>query len=178
MPESDDSAAPTVLDAHQLGLVEEMGLVWADIGGSRMQGRILGYLMFSNSPHVSTAELCTALKASAGSISSATRRLLEISLILQVAVAGERSHFYCATDDLWGTFLELEHKNDPAMIDLADRALSSLDVSDEHPRARFQNMRDYHEWLSASRQSLFKEWQEYKRLRAASPTAPKKAARK
>jgi len=177
MPAADDAATPSLLDTYQLSLVEEMGLIWADIGGSRMQGRILGYLMFSNGPHVSTAELCTALKASAGSISGATRRLLEIGLIQQVAVAGERSHFYTATDDLWGRFLELEHKNDPAVIDLANRALNSLDDADEHPRVRFQNMRDYHEWLSASRQSLFNEWQEYKRTRAAAP-APAKTTKK
>ena len=89
-------------------LVEEMGLVWAELGEPRMQGRVLGYLMLSNAPYVSSAELAEALHASTGSISTATKILVDEGFIKRVAVAGERSYFFRAEDDVWGAFLVTE----------------------------------------------------------------------
>ena len=48
-------------EESRASLVEEMGLVWAELGEPRMQGRVLGYLMLSNAPYVSSAELAEGL---------------------------------------------------------------------------------------------------------------------
>jgi DNA-binding transcriptional regulator GbsR (MarR family) len=152
-------------EAERAALVEEIGLLWEELGMLRMDGRVTGYLMLSNAPYVSTAELREALQASAGSISTTTRRLKEFGFIRQVAVAGERSHFFRADDDVWGAFLSAESKAYTRARELAERVLDKLDDGDNGPRTRFQNMRDYHEWLESHHKLLHERWEEFKRGR-------------
>jgi DNA-binding transcriptional regulator GbsR (MarR family) len=160
------SPNPSALgDDERAALVEEIGLLWEEFGMLRMDGRVTGYLMLSNAPHVSTAELRDALRASAGSISTTTRRLKEFGFIRQVAVAGERSHFFRADDDVWGAFLAAESKAYIRAREFAEHVLHVLGNDDEHPRTRFQNMRDYHEWLESHHRLLYERWEEFKRGR-------------
>jgi hypothetical protein len=49
--------------------------------------------------------------------------------------------------------------------ELAERALGQLGDDDGHPRIRFQNMRDYPEWLEADHDLLLARWEEWKRER-------------
>jgi DNA-binding transcriptional regulator GbsR (MarR family) len=159
------AAIRTEEQAHerQVLLAEEFGLLWEEFGMMRMDGRVLGYLMLSDAPHVSSAELREALQASAGSISTTTRRLKQWGFIRQVAVPGERSHFYRAADDVWGAFLEAEDKNYGRAREFADHVLHGLDGASELPRRRFENMRDYHEWLETHHRTISALWAEHKR---------------
>lgn len=158
------SARPSQLDdAQRAQSVEDIGLLWEEFGMMRMDGRVLGYLMLSNEPQVSTAELRQALKASAGSISTSTRRLKEFGFIQLVAVPGERSRFFVAGDDVWGTFLATESKAYVRARHLAEQILDRLGEVDVQPRVRFENMRDYHEWLELHHQMLLERWEAYKR---------------
>lgn len=154
------------LDEQRALLVEEFGLLWEEFGMLRMDGRVLGYLMLSNAPQVSSAELRDALQASAGSISTTTRRLEQWGFIRQVAVPGERSHFFRAADDVWGAFLASEEKSYRRARELAGQVLARLGDADELPRLRFENMRDYHEWLESRHQLILPLWEEHKRKRA------------
>jgi DNA-binding transcriptional regulator GbsR (MarR family) len=157
-------------EAHErhVLLAEEFGLVWEEFGMLRMDGRVLGYLMLSDAPHVSSAELRDALQASAGSISTTTRRLKQWGFIRQVAVPGERSHFYRAADDVWGAFLAAEDKNYRRARDFADHVLRGLEDGNELARLRFENMRDYHEWLESHHRTISELWEEHKRTRSRS----------
>ena len=40
--------------------------------------------------------------------------------------------------------------------------LQALGPEDEHPRTRFLNMRDYHEWLAAHRSEVYADWSRFK----------------
>jgi DNA-binding transcriptional regulator GbsR (MarR family) len=143
-------------------LVEEMGLLWTELGSPRMQGRVLGYLMLSNAPYVSSADLAEALHASTGSISTATKVLVDEGFIKRVGIAGQRSFFFRAEDDVWGAFLGTEGRYLHRRQLFAERALQALGAADERPRTRFLNMRDYHEWLAAHHHEIKAEWDRYK----------------
>lgn len=143
-------------------LVEEMGLIWTELGEPRMHGRVLGYLMLSNAPHVSSAELAEALRASTGSISTSTKVLVDQGFIERVAIAGQRSFFFRAGDDVWGAFLATEARYLRRRQLFAERALQALSPDDERPRTRFLNMRDYHEWLADHRHETHEAWARYK----------------
>ena len=143
-------------------LVEEMGLVWTELGEPRMQGRVLGYLMLSNAPYVSSAELAEALHASTGSISAATKVLVDEGFIKRVGIAGQRSFFFKAEDDVWGAFLATEARYLRRRQLFAERALEALGPEDDRPRTRFLNMRDYHEWLAEHRHETHAAWARYK----------------
>ena len=152
-------------DESRSSLVEEMGLIWTELGSPRMQGRVLGYLMLSTADHVSAAELAQALHASTGSISTATKVLVDEGFIRRVALAGQRSLFYRAEDDVWGAFLATEARYLRRRQLFAERALEALGPDDGSPRTRFLNMRDYHAWLAEHRHETHEAWSTYKRRR-------------
>jgi len=154
--------ARSLSDEARSNLVEEMGLVWTELGSPRMQGRVLAYLMLSNAPHVSSAELAAALHASTGSISTATKVLVDEGFIKRVGIAGQRSFFFRAEDDVWGAFLATEARYLRRRQLFAERALHALGTEDERPRTRFLNMRDYHEWLAEHRHETHEKWARYK----------------
>lgn len=168
----DQTAANDGAEVDRSSLVEDLGLLWEDLGMLRMDGRVLGFLMLSNAAQVSTAELREALKASAGSISMSTRRLKDFGFIEQVSVPGERSRYFRAGEDVWGTFLASEDKGYRKAQRVAERVLAHLDADgDARPRARFENMRDYHDWLSEHHKLLSERWEEHKRQRRAARSA-------
>jgi DNA-binding transcriptional regulator GbsR (MarR family) len=154
--------ALSLSDDVRSNLVEEMGLVWTELGEPRMQGRVLGYLMLSNAPYVSSAELAEALHASTGSISAATKVLVDEGFIKRVGIAGQRSFFFKAEDDVWGAFLATEARYLRRRQLFAERALEALGSEDDRPRTRFLNMRDYHEWLAEHRHETHAAWARYK----------------
>jgi hypothetical protein len=160
-----DSSAP--LSAEERGqLVEELGLLWERGGSPLIQGRILGHLIFTNADRVSTAELMSALQTSSGSVSTATRRLVEVGYIRRVAVPGERQHFFKVEDDLWGVWLASKRLCLSRAEQFAAYALGRLGSADTAPRRRLENMRDYHRWLLVrGHKLLLNGWERFKRQR-------------
>lgn len=178
-PTTDRSASnegPEARVAERSELVEEMGLLWEELGFGRMWGRIICYLMLSEKPYVSSAELRDALRASAGAISEATRMLKDLGFVRQIAVPGERSHFYRVDDDIWGTFLAQEGKLYRRTSQFAERALAVLGDDEREARTRFENMRDYHEWLETHRKLVLESWEHYK-LQRGQPVSGQPATR-
>src|SRR5690625_3102485 len=90
------------LEESREQLVEQFGVLFDEMGQPPMQGRVLGFLMLSYAEHVSTQELKGALRASAGSISSATRALSAAGFMRRVFERGSRSHHFRAEEDVWG----------------------------------------------------------------------------
>lgn len=142
--------------------VEEVGLVWEAAGSSRMDGRIIAYLLITDVPYVSSAALARALRVSAGSVSLATRRLVEAGFIRRHAVPGERSHYFRVDDDVWGSFLAGERRYLDRQEQLAERAIELLGPEEEAPRRRLGNMRDYMRWVRGSHQDLLTQWRTYR----------------
>ncbi|TRO63131.1 transposase [Streptomyces sp. IB201691-2A2] len=142
--------------------VEEVGLVWEAAGSSRMDGRIIAYLLITDVPYVSSAALARALRVSAGSVSLATRRLVEAGFIRRHAVPGERSHYFRVDDDVWGSFLAGERRYLDRQEQLAERAIELLGPEEEAPRRRLGNMRDYMRWVRGSHHDLLTQWRTYR----------------
>ncbi|WP_210588383.1 transposase [Streptomyces sp. GESEQ-35] len=142
--------------------VEEIGLVWEAAGSSRMDGRIIAYLLITDVPYVSSAELARALRVSAGSVSLATRRLVEAGFIRRHAVPGERSHYFRVEDDVWGSFLAGERRYLDRQEYLAEQAITLLGPEEEAPRRRLSNMRDYMRWVRSSHGELLAQWRTYR----------------
>lgn len=162
--------------------VEEVGLVWEGAGSSRMDGRVIAYLLITDVPYVSSAELARALRVSAGSVSLATRRLVEAGFIRRHAVPGERSHYFRVDDDVWGSFLAGERRHLDRQEQLAERALELLGPEEEAPRRRLGNMRDYMRWVRGSHHELLTQWKAFRADGGELPdrqegSAPEQAAR-
>jgi hypothetical protein len=86
--------------------VEEVGVQFElDAGAPRMVGRVFGWLLVSDPPEQSAAEVAERLQASKGSISTATRVLLRLGLIERVRLRGERFDRFRARPEAWDDFL-------------------------------------------------------------------------
>ncbi len=83
--------AATSLD---LKFAEDMGSFFESGGLPRMAGRVWATLLITDAPYMSAAELQEAVAASAGSISGATRMLLERGLVERVPIRGERRDYF------------------------------------------------------------------------------------
>ncbi len=81
--------------------IEKVGLYFEQIGFPRMGGRIFAWLLISESPQASMAELMEALQASKSSISSMTRLLIQVELIEVVSLPGVRRDYFRIRDDAW-----------------------------------------------------------------------------
>lgn len=80
--------------AQELRFAEEMGLMFDSGGSPRMAGRVWAMLLITDAPHLSAIDLQDSLGASAGSISTATRFLLQYGLIERIWVPGQRRDYY------------------------------------------------------------------------------------
>jgi DNA-binding transcriptional regulator GbsR (MarR family) len=149
-------------DSRRVEFVEQFALIRELAGSPRMEGRVLGYLMVSNKPYVSSAELSRALSASAGSISSTTRRLIDLGFIARHAVPGDRNHYFKVEDDVWGSFLAGERRSLGKQQQLFEGMLAELPEGMDGPRKRLRNARNYFEWLATYHKKMLADWQEHR----------------
>ena len=134
------------LEQHQSEenvFVEEFGLFFQQRGLPRMAGRILGWLLISEPPHQSTGELAQALLASKGSISTATRLLIQAGLIERISLAGRRRDYFQIKPGAWDQMLEGSlHDLIAVRLLLAERGLKLLEGKPLHLRRRLEEMLD------------------------------------
>jgi hypothetical protein len=172
MTSTPDLAASVVPDAEQAkrDFAEDFGLFWESTGAPRMEGRILGYVIIMDRPYVSSADLATVLNASAGSVSMVTRRLVEAGFIKRHAVPGDRSHYFRADSDVWGSWLAGERKFLEKERDLLERGLGVLGPGDDDARQRLINGRDYMTWIISYHRKMLADWEAVKAERDSAAT--------
>ncbi|MDQ0643040.1 DNA-binding transcriptional regulator GbsR (MarR family) [Microbacterium murale] len=154
-------------EQYRRQFAEEISLIWEMTGTSRMDGRVLGYLMIMDQPYISSADLAAALSASTGAVSMATRRLIDTNYIRRHSVPGDRSHYFKAEEDPWGSFLANERRYFDRHIASIDSALSWLGPEEAEARIRLTNGRDYLEWIQEYHHKMLADWREHKRARDA-----------
>ncbi|UCD57242.1 MAG: MarR family transcriptional regulator [Candidatus Hydrogenedentota bacterium] len=73
---------------------EEFGILFESMGLPCMAGRIWGWLLTSDPPHQTAADIAKGVSASRGSVSTMTNNLMQSGLVDRVGVPGERSKLY------------------------------------------------------------------------------------
>ena len=103
--------------------IERWGVLFELLGGTRVMGRIVGWLLVCDPPEQTAAQIAEAVGASAGSVSTATRRMVEAAFIERVGVPGARSAHFRMRPGTWGQLLRrrLAHLN--SMLELAEEGL-------------------------------------------------------
>ncbi|RLP82757.1 MarR family transcriptional regulator [Mycetocola lacteus] len=138
---------------------------WQGGGGTRIGGRIAGYLLLSDADGVSADELARELDISRGSVSSHVRKLEQGGFVHRVRRPGARTHYFAMDADVWGGFLKQEQTYLANQRALAERALEHVAAGGlAHERVR--NMRDYMGWMVDNR-ALDTEWARFKAERDA-----------
>jgi DNA-binding transcriptional regulator GbsR (MarR family) len=139
--------------------IEKVGLYFEQIGFPRMGGRIFAWLLISECPQASMAELMEALQASKSSISSMTRLLIQVELIEVVSVPGVRRDYFRIRDDAWTTALKDRLSQAFNFRQLADEGLALLKDSPPERKQRLQEMHLMYTFLEREIPVLLERWE-------------------
>ncbi len=148
------------LQAQKQRFVEDVALVFEEIGLTRMAGRILGWLLISNPPHQSADELAEALQASKGSISTMTRLLIQLDLIERAGIPGDRRDYFRMKPDVWAQLLQARMSQVTDLHQLAEEGLELLEGEPAELRQRIQDMHDLYSYIETELPILIERWEQ------------------
>ena len=162
------------LQNEEKKFIEEVGIVFEQTGLPRMAGRIFGWLLISDPPYQSPAELAEVLMASKGSISTITRFLLQLGLIERFVIPGERhDHFRLRQDALKHTMRRGLEDEIKMFRQLAERGLELIGSKASPSRQWLEEMRDSYTFLEREFPVLLERWEKQQAKNRAKPL-PKK----
>jgi DNA-binding transcriptional regulator GbsR (MarR family) len=147
-------------DAEMKQFIEDVGILYGDMGLPRMAGRIFGWLLLCEPPHQSAEQLATIVAASKGSISSMTRLLIQMGMVEKVGIPRSRGTYYRIRSGSWLELIRNNLTNMTAMRKLADKGLKLMAGRDSGSRRRLQELRDFHAFLEREIPSLVDRYQQ------------------
>lgn len=154
----------TLSEQHQQ-FVEEVGLYFERIGLTRMEGRIIGWLLICDPPHQSMSDLVDVLGASKSSISVALRTLIRLYLIEQVGIPGERKDYYKVSSDMWNRSFRARMYQVTELRQLAERGIDLLGDTAPEQRKRLELMRDHNAFMEEEFPKLLDQWEHIRKAK-------------
>ena len=140
-------------------LAEEFGLLFEEMGGTRMAGRVAAWLLLSDPPVQSLTDLAGALGVSKAAVSTAVRSLLQAGHVERVSEPGRRGDFYRSRATRIDAVLQLGHIQ--AMRSLIQRCLRLVADKDQTQSnyALLHEMEDFLDFLETEIPGLMERWQ-------------------
>ena len=143
--------------------VEAMGIRFSSEAGTPpMTGRVLGWLLVCDPPAQTAAQLASALGASKGSISTATRMLERTRLIERVRLPSERVDRFLIRPEGWTERLRRTEEL-RAFREVMRKGLEALADAPTERRARLRELDEFYAWTEARLPTLWEEWRRRKR---------------
>lgn len=144
---------------EQRRLVEEFGLLYEQMGGTRMGGRVSGYLLMCDPPVQSLTRIAEALGVSKAAVSGAVRSLLQLGVVERVSEPGRRGDSYRALPGQMDTMLGLDHVR--TLHALLDRGLASVADRDQtHSNyALMSDLRRFSAFLETEIPGVIERWE-------------------
>jgi len=139
--------------------VEQMGVLFSRAGGTPMLGRMLGYLMVCVPEVQSAQQLAEGLSASAGSVSTSARQLVQMEMVERVGVPGSRAAHYRLRSDGWTAITRAKLGWMPVMLEAAERGSELMADRTPEQRKRIEEFRDFYRFMVARMPALLDEWE-------------------
>ena len=149
-------------DAERCAFVEDFGVMFERLGSTRMLGRVWGALMVADPPELTADELADFLKASRGSISQATRQLIEIGVVRRISKPGIRRDFYKIRPNAWQEAMRREEHSVVAMQQLFKRGLAAMEGSSCEARRALEESIAFTEFWLRELDAIFERWEAHK----------------
>jgi len=139
--------------------LEKWGMRFEHLGGTRMMGRVLGWLLICDPPHQTAKEVAKALGVSIGSISITTRGLEQFGMIERIGIPGERSAHFRIAPGVWVRMMRirLDHLN--GMRELAEEGMGLFPGRHRKVTRRLREIRDYCAFMSEEIPPLLEQWE-------------------
>ena len=143
-------------------LVEEYGLLFEEMGGTRMEGRVMAWLLLAEPPEQSLTEIAQGLGVSKAAVSTSARSLLQSRAVERVSEPGRRGDYYRSTPGKLESVLRLDHVE--SLGRLVDRSLELVAGGDQAQSnyALLREMRDFIAFLEAEIPGLVSRWQAHR----------------
>ncbi len=151
-----DGPTPTDTDAF----VERIGEYFAQIGSTRIAGRLVGWLLVCDPPHQSADDLAQATGASRGSVSNMLKLCVAGGIIQRIGLPGERRAYYQIRAEAWSDLFVASMAQTAELRLIADEGLKALSGTSVTRRARLQAMRDLYAFYEREIPSLVERWNE------------------
>ncbi len=90
----------------RIAFLERFGRYWEAQGGSRIAGKIVGWMMVCDPPHQSMADIAAVLGVSHGSVSTQTRQLATLGYLERTTFPGDRTSYFVLNHDGWPGIME------------------------------------------------------------------------
>jgi DNA-binding transcriptional regulator GbsR (MarR family) len=156
---------------RQRSLAEEFGLLFEEMGRTRMDGRISSWLLFADPPVQSLTQIADALGVSKAAVSTAARSLLQMGMVERVSEPGRRGDCYRSAAGNLEDVLHLDHVQ--TLARLVDSGLELVTDKDQSQSnyALLHELSDFLAFLQAEIPGLMARWQA-RRAAMPSPAAP------
>ncbi len=139
--------------------VEELGLLFADLGQPRMMGRMLAWLLICDPPDQSSGELVQALQASKATVSTMSRALIGMGLVERVARPGDRRTYFRVKP---GASPMLVQSKLDAVFRFAAALCRALEHAEDHAPDQAERLREMHDlyaFLETEIPALLERWE-------------------
>jgi len=140
-------------------LAEEFGLLFEEMGGTRMAGRVAAWLLLSDPPVQSLTDIAAALGVSKAAVSTSVRSLLQAGHVERVSEPGRRGDSYRSRATRIDAVLQLGHIQ--SMRSLIHRCLRLVADKDQRQSnyALLHEMEDFLDFLETEIPGLMGRWQ-------------------
>lgn len=151
-------------------LVEDFGLLTEEMGRTRMDGRVMAWLLLADPPVQSLTQIAQALGVSKAAVSTSARSVLRSGMVERVSEPERRGDFYRALPFELSAILRLDHLE--RLRRFADHGLALVTDCDRTKanRAMLQEMRDFVEFLQTEIPGLIARWQTHRVVSRAAPS--------
>ncbi len=139
--------------------IERWGILFEFLGGTRMMGKILGWLLVCDPPEQSASDIAKAVGASAGTVSTTTRALLQAAMIERIGIPGKRSAYFRVRPGMWADLLKKRMENGQTMGQLAEQGLSLVSGPDDDATLRLREIRSYCRFIESQLPALLTRWE-------------------
>ena len=143
--------------------IEDVGILYGEMGFPRMAGRIFGWLLVCEPPHQSAEQLANIVEASKGSISSMTRLLIQMGMVEKIGIPGKRDTYYRMRSGSWTELMKNHLANLTAMRKLAEGGLDLMADRAPESRQRLQELRDFHAFLEREIPAMLDRYEQGRR---------------
>jgi DNA-binding transcriptional regulator GbsR (MarR family) len=138
---------PYMMNREEQHFAEEVGLFFEQVGLSRTDGRILGWLLIADPPDQTMMDIVEALQVSKSSVSTSTRALIQFGMVERVSKPGERRDDYRLRPNLWTHLMQLRLDQSRAFQNLAERGLDLLADAPPERRHHLEEMRELYRFF-------------------------------
>ncbi|TVQ03999.1 MAG: hypothetical protein EA359_08055 [Balneolaceae bacterium] len=149
------------MDKEQLSYIEESGIIFEQMGMTRMAGRIFGFLAVSDKSEASFDEIRQALDASKGSISGTTKQLINAGLVQPVSLPGDRKTYYRLNKVAVGQLLRARIQLFNIFADLLSKG-RELKKSEDDVSEWLKEVSAFYTWLGGEINAVIEKWENVK----------------